>query len=58
MPFDAAGFPDDDEPADPTPVARWLRYWLAALVILVGLALPIWAGAWGLWRAARDIGLL
>ena len=27
------------------PVTSWLRYWFVVLVILVGVALPIWAGA-------------
>jgi hypothetical protein len=50
MPLDAAGFPQGDTPTEPMPVARWLRYSVAALVILVGLVLPVWFVAWILWR--------
>jgi hypothetical protein len=39
MPFDAAGFPKEDGayPAEPTPVERWLHYFVAVLLILARL---------------------
>ena len=42
MPFDAAGFPKEDGacPAEPTPVERWLQYFVAVLFTLVALVLP------------------
>jgi hypothetical protein len=36
-------------------VAPWLYYSVAALVILVGLVLPMLAVAWSLWSIAHDI---
>lgn len=60
MPFDAAEYPEHHEPTltDPMPVARWLRYLVAALVILAGLVLPMWVVVWSLWRMAHDIWYL
>jgi hypothetical protein len=51
MPFDAAGFPEEDGacPTEPTPVERWLHYVVAVLLILVALVLPAWVVAWSLW---------
>jgi hypothetical protein len=50
MPFDAAGFPEEDGacPTEPTPVERWLHYVVAALLILVALVVPAWVVAWSL----------
>ena len=56
MPFDVAGFPQDDAPAEPAPL--WLRYSVAALVILVGLVLPLWVVVWIVWRVVHDLWLL
>jgi hypothetical protein len=60
MPFDAARFPEEDgsRSAEPTPVARWLHYCIAALVILVGLVLPLWVVVWIVWRVVHDLWLL
>jgi hypothetical protein len=51
MPFDAAGFPEEDGacPIEPTPAERWLHYLVAVLLILVALVVPAWVVAWSLW---------
>jgi hypothetical protein len=51
MPFDAAGFPEEDGacPTEPTPAERWLHYLVAVLLILVALVVPAWVVAWSLW---------
>ena len=57
MPFDAAGFPKEDGacPTEPTPVERWLHYFVAVLLILVALVVPAWVVAWSLWATSHDI---
>jgi hypothetical protein len=46
---------DGARPTEPMLVAPWLYYSVAALVILVGLVLPMLAVAWSLWSIAHDI---
>lgn len=60
MPFDAAGFPEEDGacPTEPMPVELWLHYCVAVLLILVALAVPAWVVAWSLWGMSHDIWLL
>ena len=57
MPFDAAGFPEEDEacPTEPAPVELWLHYCVTVLLILVALLLPAWVVPWSLWDMSHDI---
>jgi len=46
MPFDAAGYPEDDgaSPGEPTPRPLWLRCLIAVLIFAVEVLLlePLW----------------
>jgi hypothetical protein len=57
VPFDTAGFPEEDGacPTEPPPVERCLDYIVAVLFILVALVVPAWVVAWSLWGMSRDI---
>jgi hypothetical protein len=50
MPFDTAGFPKDDAPAEPAPGPLWLRCFIATMIFAM-LLMAMGAG----WRIAHYI---